>query len=411
MKPKLKLIFDATIICNAAEKTAARSGIFVVAYSLLREMLLRNDLEIYFYCDNRKLFILKDLLVSDENLKNAKMLDIYNCFDFAISNLYNKKYLNKVNKGGFVKKIIIKSGLIIFKFINYFIGKLTAPITKHKLKKYNAYFSAISKAPCIINDVPSIKQYIFLHDTIPLLYPENFPELKTGNFWYSHLIESINSDKFYFANSENTRNDFIRLVPKIDANKIKVVPLAASDNFYKCEDKSKILAAKQKYNIPENKKYIFSLCTIEPRKNLVFAVKSFVSFIKKNQIDDLYFILGGSQWDKFISQLESAMHGLDKYKDKIIRAGYIDDEDLSPLYSDAFCFLYPSLYEGFGLPPLEAMQCGCPVITSNTSSLPEVVGDCGTMINPQSETELVSALENLYKNKNLCNEFSIKGME
>ena len=141
---------------------------------------------------------------------------------------------------------------------------------------------------------------------------------------------------------------------------------------------------------------MFSLCSLEPRKNLIRSVRTFIEFIKKNNIDDMVFILGGGHWDQFIGKLESEIKDLGKYKDKIIRAGYIDDEDLAPLYSGAMFFVYTSQYEGFGLPPLEAMACGTPVITSNNSSLPEVVGDSALTIDWDSDEQHIAAYEKYY---------------
>jgi glycosyltransferase involved in cell wall biosynthesis len=98
-------------------------------------------------------------------------------------------------------------------------------------------------------------------------------------------------------------------------------------------------------------------------------------------------------------------------KNRIIFTGYIPDEDLSAIYSGATAFIYPSLYEGFGLPPLEAMQCGTPVITSNTSSLPEVVGDAGIMINPTDEDALCQAILTIIQDSQLRKTLSEKGRE
>lgn len=99
--------------------------------------------------------------------------------------------------------------------------------------------------------------------------------------------------------------------------------------------------------------------------------------------------------------LQREIKNLKDCKRFIILTGYVDDDDLAALYSDAFCFVYPSLYEGFGLPPLEAMQCGCPVIASDTSSLPEVIGDAGIMIDPRNEKSLVKAFTDLFDNPQL----------
>ena len=98
-------------------------------------------------------------------------------------------------------------------------------------------------------------------------------------------------------------------------------------------------------------------------------------------------------------------------RNKIIITGYVDDIDLSPLYTGALAFVYPSIYEGFGLPPLEAMQCGAPVITSNTSSLPEVVGDAGIMVEPDDVTGLSGAIYKIYSSEFLRENMSKRSRE
>ena len=116
-------------------------------------------------------------------------------------------------------------------------------------------------------------------------------------------------------------------------------------------------------------------------------------------------MLGGSNWKTFEAELDRTLKQYDK--SKIILTGYIKDEDLPKLYSNALMFIYPSLYEGFGLPVLEAMKCGCPVITSNTSSLPEVIGNAGIKINPESDEEMIQAYEKFYYDnffRELCSE-------
>ncbi len=100
-----------------------------------------------------------------------------------------------------------------------------------------------------------------------------------------------------------------------------------------------------------------------------------------------------------------------RLRERIIFTGYVPDEDLAPLYSGSLVFVYPSVYEGFGLPPLEAMQCGTPVITSNTSSLPEVVGNAGITVAPLDEDSLCHSIWELYQNDSLRNSLSTKSIE
>jgi glycosyltransferase involved in cell wall biosynthesis len=248
-----------------------------------------------------------------------------------------------------------------------------------------------------------------LHDTIPLNFSKLNPHCCREDSWYSMLINSLNSKDYYFANSENTRQDFLKIFPKIDENKIITTLLACDESFKLCT-KEQINISKEKYNIPLDKKYVFSLCTLEPRKNLVRAVKTFIEFIKKNSIEDMVFVLGGAYWKTFIEILENEISNLEDYQDKILKIGYVDDEDLAPLYSDASWFVYTSQYEGFGLPPLEAMSCGCPVITANNSSLPEVVGDAGILIDWDSDEQHIQAYEKYYFDENLRQENSEKGL-
>ena len=224
------------------------------------------------------------------------------------------------------------------------------------------------------------------------------------------MLDSLNSEDYYFCDSENTRQDFLRIIPRIDEKKIHTVLLACHDGFRNVESE-KVEQIKKKYNIPLDKKYIFSLCTIDPRKNLVRALKTYIEFIKRHNIDDLYFVLGGGHFKSFIKDFEKEVSNFGEYKDKILKIGYVDDDDLAPLYSGAHWFVYTSQYEGFGLPPLEAMSCGCPVITSNNSSLPEVVGNAGIMIDWDNDEQHIESYEKYYYNPQLREENIKKGLE
>lgn len=254
--------------------------------------------------------------------------------------------------------------------------------------------------PRQIQKQSNIKKYLILYDTIPLLYPLYF-----AKGWFEDMVKSLNATDRYFAISQSAKADFIKFSKAKDKN-IKVVPLACADTFYEQKEKTKEVL--KKYNIPLNKKYVFSLCTLEPRKNLIRAVKTFVTFVQKNNIKDMIFVLGGGHWDMFLPKLEKEIGKLPE--NLIYKVGYVDDEDLAPLYSGAQWMVYTSEYEGFGLPPLEAMACGCPVITSNNSSLPEVVGNAGQMIDFDSDSQHIEAYEKYYFNNDFRNEMAHKGL-
>ena len=271
-------------------------------------------------------------------------------------------------------------------------------------------YSPVFPVPDVIHNNKKIKKYIFLYDLIPYIFSDKYKEHLKPTTWFSKLLGSLSNDEIYFAISECTKRDFLKYFPKLKEENIVVTLLGYNENFYKADAQSQSMV-RQKYGIPLNGKYVFSLCNIEERKNLIREIKTFADFINKNHIDDMYFVLGGAKVQSFIEIFEKSIDSLDFVKNRIIRAGYIDDEDLAPLYSGAEWFVYTSQYEGFGLPPLEAMACGCPVITSNSSSLPEVVGDAGIMIDWDSDEQHIQAYEKYYFDKEFRNSMAEKGIE
>jgi glycosyltransferase involved in cell wall biosynthesis len=214
----------------------------------------------------------------------------------------------------------------------------------------------------------------------------------------TRVLESLGPEDFALCISESTKNDLRNYRPELEPDRIFVTPLGASDNFRLCTDTDALAAVKKKYGIPPETEYVLSLCTLEPRKNLEQAIRCFARVVQQEHIKNLRMVLVGPKgWDYdriFAASSETV-------SDYVIFTDFVADEDLSPLYSGALAFIYLSLYEGFGLPPLEAMQCGTPVITSNTSSLPEVVGDAGKMFDPMDTEGICQALLDVYNNPEL----------
>ena len=411
MNKKINVLFDATVLANGVGKSAARSGVYFVAYNILLEMLKREELNVSIYCNLDKIHQVIKSINSDENLVNISMFK-----NTKLGNLIGYwetvKYENKVNKGNKIVRVFIKTILNFFKFIFDVKNKLNMNHEYERLfDDIDVFFSSYCAILPEIKKIKHIKKYTILYDIIPLIFPEYYPDIKDKTSWFLKLVNSINKDDYYFAISEHTKNDFIKHVSNIDPAHIITIPLSTGLKYEKVQDSSKIDKVKEKYNIPKDKKYLFSLCTLEPRKNLIFAVKNFVEFIKRNNINDFVFVLGGGHWEFFIQKMDETIEDLKDFKDKIIKIGYVDDEDMSALYSGAEVFTFPSIYEGFGMPILEAMQCGCPVITSSVTSMPEVIGDCGIQINPKEDEDLIKAFEKMYFDKSFKKECSKKGLE
>ncbi|MBQ4646306.1 MAG: glycosyltransferase family 4 protein [Candidatus Gastranaerophilales bacterium] len=403
---KTKVLYDATYLRFGMNSDAMRTGLFFVVANILDVFVLKKDVQLTLFCEDFCYGGVRKYLKL--NYPNIKFDLISDKILGPMTKIYEKLKKSRAkakNKSKKIKKNFLQLLMVLFSPFAY----LERIVLKAKYSKYAAFLSPLYKVHDFINEINIKNRYIVVHDLMPKIFPEFYPGIKYEDHWYNQLFNSLNSKDNYFSNSEYTRQDFLKHCPQIDPNKIHTTLLACADNFKPVE--GNIDNIKTKYNIPLDKKYIFSLCTLEPRKNLIRSVKTFVEFIKKHNIDDLVFVLGGGQWDNFIGQLEKEVIDLGDFKSKIIKAGYVDDEDLAPLYSNAQWFVYTSRYEGFGLPPLEAMSCGCPVITSNNSSLPEVVGNSGIMIDWDSDIQHIEAYENYYFSEQLRKENSKKGLE
>jgi len=397
---KVNLLYDATIVCNIMTKNSSRSGIFFVAYNVLLEFLKRPEYEVYLYADD--LIKLREVIEMCPEFSNCKIYKFSFLQDW-VAFFRNLKNENKLNNGlsilrglyGLTASILKKCYLLSEKAI--------------RMKDIDAYFSPMNAVPDIVRRNKHIKCYTILHDAIPLVDDSVISPYE--HKWFYKLLKTIDERSFYFANSEFTKQDFLKYVPNINPEHITVIPLSTGKPYEKIADEIELNRIREKYNIPLGKKYIFSLCSLNPRKNLVFSIRNFLRFVEKNNLDDFVFVLGGAYFDGFMEVLNNHLKEFGNVEDKILRIGYVEDDDLSALYSGAEMFLFPSLYEGFGMPVLEAMQCGLPVICSNCTSIPEVIGDCGIQIDPHSDEQMVSALEKMYFDKSFRNSCIEKGLE
>ena len=405
---KLKVLFDAEILISVWAGQSIGTGIYYTAYNIFQQLLLRNDIDVYIYSSKRNFGRLRYALENkfpelyQKQIKLDYISELYARWQYCWFSCEKKrkKTIFIKMKQGIIRNLLqrpIKTIASCFKTY------------RHIADSFDCYFSPLYKVPWYVEDNKNIKKFIILYDAIPLLFPD-ISIISSSKSWYMNLIRQINKQNYYFAISECAKADFIQNVPQIDKNKLSIIPLAANSNFYPDYNLQRNQSIRKKYCIPLNRRYFLSVCTIEPRKNLIFAISNYLNFIKKNNIIDLVLVLAGGHWKKLSPEVVAAINELG-FKDRIIQTGYVDERDLASLYSNAECFVYPSLYEGFGLPPLEAMQCGTPVITSNTSSLPEVVGDAAIMIDPHDNDALIKAYEKIYFDGGLRKELSQKGIK
>lgn len=285
--------------------------------------------------------------------------------------------------------------------------------TKYLFKKYkmllnnfDAYISPFSPISPIIYKT-NIKTFHVIHDLIPIYYSDVY-NMKFTKKYINWFKKQINSD-VYFCVSEHTKKDLCRFRPDLNEELMHIMYLGADERFQEVLDQNIIQSVKNKHNI-NNYKYFLSVSEITSRKNLVHLINAFIVFLKNTKAEDILLVLVGPVRKKY-KDVTKYVKDLDKYQNKIIQTGFVEEQDLAPLYSGATAFIYPSLYEGFGLPILEAMQCGIPVICSDNTSLPEVGGDAVLYISGYDSEDTASKLNLIYSNKNLCQELKEKGLQ
>ncbi len=260
------------------------------------------------------------------------------------------------------------------------------------LQDAHVFHTPHSAVPDVVRRYPNISVVQTVYDMIPFLLPETM----TAEYrdYYADILRRICPEDRVITISQSAKADFCDYTGFAE-DRVHVIPLAANDELFRpCHDLERMATVRTKYNIPEGP-YLLSVCTFEPRKNLRHVIRSFVELRRVHpELGDLSLVLTGGQGWMF-EPILAELAGTALPSGRIITTGYVPDADLAPLYSDAEAFLYLSRYEGFGLPPLEAMQCGTPVIVSNTSSLPEVVGDAGILLSPDNQDGLCQAMLNL----------------
>lgn len=207
--------------------------------------------------------------------------------------------------------------------------------------------------------------------------------------------------------SEHTRRDVIETY-KIEPELISVAPLAARESFKPIEDETELRRVRSTYNLTGD--YILAVGSIQPRKNLERLISAYSALRRARPSGNLpkLALVGKRAW-----LYKETLQAIEKsgLKDLTVLTGYVPESDLPALYSGALCFVYPSYFEGFGLPPLEAMQCGTPVIAGNRTSLPEVIGRAGLLVDPFDVDALTQALAMMIDEPGLRSQLRVKGLE
>ncbi len=312
-------------------------------------------------------------------LHNSVSRNIFTFFRYDISNVISFKILN------IIFRLLWEQIVLPFKFL----------IKGVKLVHFPAFVCPIVKTS---------KYVITIHDMAYLLYPEMF--VKVYRFYLKFFVPlSAKRADLIIADSQNTQKDIIKFLG-INSKKIRVIYPGINSYYKLLEDKKKCEKTLKKFGVKNN--YILTVGTLEPRKNIKGLVEAFSILCSNKDFKASLVIVGGKGW--YYEELFEKIDYL-KLQDRVIFTGYASEEEILHFYNMADLFVYPSFYEGFGLPLLEAMVCGCPVLASNVSSIPEVVGDAGHLVDPYNINDIADGILKVLSNEELKGRMISLGLE
>jgi glycosyltransferase involved in cell wall biosynthesis len=245
-----------------------------------------------------------------------------------------------------------------------------------------------------------------VHDLINLLHTEYHHPIR--RYLYKLLLKSAVkwADRIITV-SEYTKQDIIKHL-NADESKIRVIYQASDHRFHPMLKKEVVEKVKLKYSI--HGKYILSVGKSYTHKNIPHLIKAFNNLLSRESIEHQLVLIGDKFWGPANLETQKTIAELNIEK-KINWIGFVDDEDMPAIYNGAELFAFPSYFEGFGLPLLEAMSCGVPVVASNVTSIPEVIGDAGLLVSPTNVEELTLNMEAILKDKELKDFLIKKGLE
>ncbi|HHX42367.1 MAG TPA: glycosyltransferase family 4 protein [Chloroflexi bacterium] len=273
---------------------------------------------------------------------------------------------------------------------------LPALARQHRLDLYhNPYYLVPYAMPC-----PMVAT---LHDMIPMLYPEAVPGAVLPTAFLMAVRLTVLRARRIIVVSQSTCRDLLRVVPSADG-KVVAVHNAVDDGFAP-QSEGRVAEVRRRYGL--DARYLFYLGANKPHKNLVRLIEAWAMLPGEVRAGAELVVAGHE--DERYQQVYEAVTRLGLCDVRML--GAVRDEDLAPLYSGATGFIFPSLYEGFGLPVLEAMACGAPVACSFTSSLPEIVANAALTFDPHNEADIAAAMRTLLEDAELRRELSDAGRQ
>lgn len=250
----------------------------------------------------------------------------------------------------------------------------------------------------------STKKIVTIYDLSYINYGQ-LSSPKNRDFLIKFVPRAIKKADKVVTISENSKREICKEYG-LSPSEVSVVAPAVDPSEYFPRSAGEVSATRKKYALPS--KYILFTGTLEPRKNVIGLLNAYAGLPDNLRAEYGLVLVGGKGWQD--EQILSRLARLQKSGENIMQLGYVPDDDLPAIFSGASLFVYPALYEGFGMPPLEAMACGAPVITADNSSLPEVVGDAAIKIRAEDTVSLTHEVAHVLSDPALANQMVKKGL-
>lgn len=413
----IRLAYDITILGTYFSRPDSKTGIFRVTEEILNHLVCRSNLkttlislcgeDIVFASVGSQEYARLKQSYADINFRNVDFQSTYKSrlslewlYESLFSQYFSQRFQEKAKLS--LESLIVRGSLKALQKSNFFAFDAFRTFNS---KEFDILHSSYYKLPSkdLTKDLPRL---LMIHDLIPIKATEFVA--KNLDTYFSKILSSIDvTTDWVVCNSEYTRQEFCEYT-KFPPEKSFVTPLGIDKSFYPVQDQDTIKSAKVKYGIPEESYFLCLASQLEPRKNILHLIESFIQLIRENPNIQTNLVLAGSLRYRR-EELERARQIYPEFGQRIILTGYVSDNDLVSLYSGAIAFIFPSLYEGFGMPLLEAMQTGVPVISSNATSLPEVAGDAAILVHPKDRGALCQAMLDILNDQSLRFEMIQKG--
>ena len=388
-----KLLFQANCFAAFRENSTNRSGIYFAAVNLLKELAADGRFSLTLYADHEHYEAVK--VFRDSMYPELELITVG---DRGLRKAFAAVWDRNREASGLWHRCLRRGSRETFRLL----GRLSKRRDGRIFRPYQICFSVSDPFPMAAHRLKSLSYVTVIHDLIPFVMPEGkLPR----DYWLFRVLRERQPEDYYVCISECTKRDLLRCCPEIPEAHILVNYNGVSEDFAPTgpEETDRVLP---RYGLTRDK-YVFSIGNLMPHKNQERQMRAFRQFIEREQLEDIVYAAAGSAAG---GALPGSLNGEEKTS-PIRFLGYVPDADLNALYSGALFCSFTSLYEGFGFPAAEAMRCGCPLVSSSTSSLPEVCGEAALLVDPQDEEAHVEAYTRLYRDKALRDRLKEKGRE